>query len=180
MVDNADPGLAALFQDRSDHIPLHHGGGLAVFAVLLIVEAARGGWQPDEEKDVAIDWRALGFVAAGLLFNVVLIVPLGFILASTGMFVLIAYGFGDRNVLRSAAIGFAVAVVAYFGFATFLGVTEPTRSTRYSAWLLLMSRGRIGMPSRRASATRGRFGYHARVVFPRPAQESLRVVFSQA
>jgi putative tricarboxylic transport membrane protein len=102
--------------------PYITAAGLALFAILLIVQAARGGWQPDEEKDVAVDWRALAFVAAGLLFNVVLIVPLGFILASTGMFVLIAYGFGDRNVVRNAAIGLAVAVIAYYGFATFLGV----------------------------------------------------------
>jgi putative tricarboxylic transport membrane protein len=102
--------------------PYITAGGLALFAVLLLVQAARGGWQPDDEKGVAVDWHALGFVAAGLLFNVVLIVPLGFILASTGMFVLIAYGFGDRRIARSAAIGFVVALVAYFGFATFLGV----------------------------------------------------------
>jgi putative tricarboxylic transport membrane protein len=103
-------------------LPNITAAGLALFAILLLVQAARGGWQPDDEKAVPIDWRALGFVAAGLLFNVVLIVPVGFILASTGMFVLIAYGFGDRKVVRSAAIGFAVALVAYFGFATFLGV----------------------------------------------------------
>jgi len=36
---------------------------------------------------------------------------------------------------------------------------DSTRSTRYSAWLRLMSRGRMGIPSRRASATRSRLGY---------------------
>ena len=102
--------------------PYITAAGLALFAILMIVQAARGGWQPDEEKDVAIDWRALGFVAAGLVFNVALIVPLGFILASTGMFVLVAYGFGDRQVVRNAGIGLAIALVAYFGFATVLGV----------------------------------------------------------
>jgi putative tricarboxylic transport membrane protein len=102
--------------------PYITAAGLALFAVLLLIQAARGGWQPDDEKGVAIDWHALGFVAAGLVFNVALIVPLGFILASTGMFVLVAYGFGDRRVVRNAALGFAVALVAYFGFATFLGV----------------------------------------------------------
>ena len=102
--------------------PYITAGGLALFAVILIYQAAQGGWQPDEEKEVGIDWRALGFVSAGLLLNVALIVPLGFILASTGMFVLVAYGFGDRQVVRNAAIGFAIALFAYFGFAKFLGV----------------------------------------------------------
>jgi putative tricarboxylic transport membrane protein len=102
--------------------PYITAAGLALFAVLLIIQAARGGWQPDEEKEVAIDWRALAFVCAGLVVNVALIVPLGFILASTAMFVLVAYGFGDRQVVRNAGIGFAIALVAYFGFAKFLGV----------------------------------------------------------
>jgi putative tricarboxylic transport membrane protein len=102
--------------------PYITAGGLTVFAVLMIVEATRGGWQPEEEKEVPIDWRALAFVVAGLVVNVVLIVPLGFILASTAMFVLIAYGFGSTRVGWDAAVGFAVALVAYFGFAKFLGV----------------------------------------------------------
>jgi putative tricarboxylic transport membrane protein len=86
------------------------------------VQAARGGWQPAEEKEVALDWRALLFVVAGLVANVALIVPLGFTGASTILFVLVAYGFGSRKPLRDAAIGFAVALVAYFGFAKLLGV----------------------------------------------------------
>jgi putative tricarboxylic transport membrane protein len=102
--------------------PYITAGGLTVFAAFLIFEAARGGWQPEEEKEVRIDWRALAFVAAGLVVNVALIVPLGFILASTAMFVLVAYGFGDRQIVRNAGIGFVIALVAYFGFAKFLGV----------------------------------------------------------
>lgn len=96
--------------------------GLAIMAVLMLVEAARGGWQPEEERAVRLDWRALGYVSAGLLANVLLITWAGFTLASTVMFVLIAYGFGSRRPLRDAAIGFVVALAAYFGFAKALGV----------------------------------------------------------
>lgn len=102
--------------------PYITAAGLVVFAMLLIVQAARGGWQADEEKDVPIDWRALAFVAAGLIVNVVLIVPLGFTAASTAMFVLITHAFGSRKILRDAALGFAIAIIAYFGFAKLLGV----------------------------------------------------------
>jgi putative tricarboxylic transport membrane protein len=102
--------------------PYLTAAGLALFAVLLIVQAARGGWQPEEEKEVSIDWRALSIVAVGLLVNVVLIVPLGFTAASTAMFVLITYAFGSRSIVRNAALGFAIAIVAYFGFAKLLGV----------------------------------------------------------
>jgi putative tricarboxylic transport membrane protein len=96
--------------------------GLAVLALLLVVQAARGGWQPEEEKEVPLDRRALGFVAAGLLVNAATITYLGFILASTMLFVLVAHGFGSRKPWWDALIGFAVAVMAYFGFAKALGV----------------------------------------------------------
>ena len=102
--------------------PYMTAGGLALLALLLLVEAARGGWQPVEERDVRLDWKALAFVAAGLVLNAALIGPLGFTAASTVLFVLVAYGFGSRRPLRDALIGFTLALVAYFGFARLLGV----------------------------------------------------------
>jgi putative tricarboxylic transport membrane protein len=96
--------------------------GLAVLAVLLLVAAARGGWQPDEEKETPTDWKALSLVAAGLVANVLLIQPLGFTAASVVMFVLVCFGFGSRHPLRDALIALVLALTAYFGFARTLGV----------------------------------------------------------
>lgn len=96
--------------------------GLACLSLLLMLKAFQGGWQEAEEKEVAVDWRAFGFVGAGLLANASLIEPLGFSAASTVMFVLITYGFGSRRPARDAAIGLAVALTSYFGFAKLLGV----------------------------------------------------------
>jgi putative tricarboxylic transport membrane protein len=96
--------------------------GLVVLAVLLFVQALRGGWQPDDEKEVWIDWMAVAFVAAGLLANVLLIQPLGFTAASVILFVLVAHGFGSRNPIRNASIGLVLSLAAYFGFAKALGV----------------------------------------------------------
>ena len=96
--------------------------GLGVLAVLLLVQGVRGGWQDPDEAAVAPDWRAFGFVGAGLLANVSLIGTLGFTAASTLMFVLVAYGFGSRRPLRDGGIGLALALAAYFGFAKALGV----------------------------------------------------------
>jgi putative tricarboxylic transport membrane protein len=96
--------------------------GLAVLALALLVAGLRGGWQPDEEREVPVDWRAVVFVGAGLLANVLLIVPAGFTLASVVMFVLVAHGFGSRRPVRDAAIALAFALAAYFGFAKALGV----------------------------------------------------------
>jgi putative tricarboxylic transport membrane protein len=96
--------------------------GLAVMALMMIVAGLRGGWQPDDEAEVPVEWRSVLIVLAGLVANVLLIVPLGFTAASTVLFTLVAYGFGSRRPLRDAGIGFAVAVVSYFGFAKALGV----------------------------------------------------------
>ena len=102
--------------------PYITAAGLGLAALALVVAGWRGGWQPDEEREVATDWRAVGAVALGLLCNVVLIVPAGFTLASVVMFVLVAYGFGSRSPLRDAAIALAFSLAAYFGFAKALGV----------------------------------------------------------
>ena len=96
--------------------------GMGILSVLLIVAAWRGGWQPEEEKETPTDWKAMAFVAIGLIANLVLIQPLGFTAASVIMFVLICYGFGSRHTLRDALTGLVLALAAYFGFARALGV----------------------------------------------------------
>jgi putative tricarboxylic transport membrane protein len=96
--------------------------GMGILSLLLIVAAVRGGWQPEEEKETPTDWRAMGFVAIGLVANLVLIQPLGFTAASVIMFVLICYGFGSKHTLRDALTGLVLALAAYFGFARALGV----------------------------------------------------------
>ena len=46
----------------------------------------------------------------------------GFTIASTILFVLTARAFGSLNIVRDAATGFALAIVAYLGFARALGI----------------------------------------------------------
>ncbi|MDQ2704606.1 MAG: tripartite tricarboxylate transporter TctB family protein, partial [Pseudomonadota bacterium] len=74
------------------------------------------------EKEAPADWKALAFVIAGLVANVLLIQPLGFTAASVVMFVLVCFGFGSRRPLRDALIALLLALAAYFGFARALGV----------------------------------------------------------
>jgi putative tricarboxylic transport membrane protein len=103
-------------------VPYLTAGGLAVLGVLLLVEALRGGWQPQEERELIVDRVALIWIAAGLVLNVLLIGPLGFTIASIVLFVCVARGFGSRALARDAAIAAAFALVAYFGFAKTLGI----------------------------------------------------------
>lgn len=102
--------------------PYITAGGLALLAAMMILQGLRGGWQPDDEKEVPVDWRSTLIVVAGLVANVALIGPLGFTAASTVLFTLVAYGFGSRRPLRDAAIGFVFAMISFFGFAKALGV----------------------------------------------------------
>ena len=57
----------------------------------------------------------------GLLLNITLIEYAGFILSSTLLFLCTARAFGSEQPARDAAIGFALAFVAYVGFDRLLG-----------------------------------------------------------
>jgi putative tricarboxylic transport membrane protein len=103
-------------------VPTLTAVGLAVLGILLLIEAARGGWQSPSERELTIDWTALAWIAAGLVLNVLLIGPLGFTIASTILFVCVARGFGSRALLRDAAVAALFALIAYFGFAKTLGI----------------------------------------------------------
>jgi putative tricarboxylic transport membrane protein len=96
--------------------------GLGALGLGLLYRALRGGWQPDEEKESVPDFQALAWVGIGLIANVALIRPAGFILSSVVLFVCIARGFGSRRLLRDAGIALIFASLAYFGFAYALGI----------------------------------------------------------
>lgn len=102
--------------------PYLTSGGLALFAALLMLAGARGGWQPDDEKETQVHWYSFACVVAGLFANVLLIKPLGFTAASVVMFTLVCHGFGSRRPLRDALIGLVLSLTVYFGFAQALGV----------------------------------------------------------
>jgi putative tricarboxylic transport membrane protein len=99
--------------------------GLGICGILLVFSAMRGSLRVSEEN--RIDWGKEGGNVAwfvfGLVLNIFLIVPVGFILASGPMFACVARGFGSRRLLRNLVIGFAVAVTVDLLFRFVLGVT---------------------------------------------------------
>jgi Tripartite tricarboxylate transporter TctB family len=102
--------------------PYMTAGGLLLLGIALCVAAARGGWQPEEEKEFEPDKLALGWMLAGLALNILLIGPLGFTLASIVLFVCVARAFGSADPVRDACIAAVFALIAYFGFAKVLGI----------------------------------------------------------
>jgi putative tricarboxylic transport membrane protein len=86
----------------------------------LIIAALRGGWAQEQDGTIT-EWGSLGLVALGLFVNAALIDVIGFILAATLMFPLVARGFGSLNPLRDVAIGFTLSFISYVGFDRVLG-----------------------------------------------------------
>jgi hypothetical protein len=98
-------------------------GLLVAFGLGLLLEAWRGRWtSPPEEAEVEFDRPAIGWLLLGLVLNIGLIGPLGFIPASMLLFACTARAFGSRNPVRDFLIGFVFAAIAYFGFAKLLGI----------------------------------------------------------
>jgi len=113
------PGNAIYAQVGPKVIPWIATAMLAVLGVLLTLWGLRGGWAHEEHGPPNLQGGA--WLLLGLALNVTLIGVAGFIIASTLLFVCTAQAFGSRNPLRDAAIGFALALIAYVGFDRVLG-----------------------------------------------------------
>ncbi len=106
-------------------VPLAVAGGLLLLGAGLVYEALRGGWSRDleEVRDAPpVNRRAFALLLAGLAANLLLIGPLGFSLAATVQYVLVAAAFGSRRFLRDAALALALTLAAWFLFVELLGV----------------------------------------------------------
>ncbi|MBO1081139.1 tripartite tricarboxylate transporter TctB family protein [Roseomonas sp. 573] len=106
-------------------VPYLVGGLVCLIGAGLVLAALRGGWsaEMEEVRDAPpTNWRALGLIGAGLLANLLLIDWLGFVIAATLQFVLVAAGFGSRRPGRDLLIGLAVTLLAFLAFDKLLGV----------------------------------------------------------
>jgi len=72
-----------------------------------------------------IDWPAALTVAGALLGFILLLEPLGWVVAATLLFMAVAHGFGGRAWLLNAVIGLILAAIVYFVFDTALGLSLP-------------------------------------------------------
>lgn len=98
---------------------------LLALGIGLCASALRGGWShglEDMQDPPPVNWRSLGLLAAALVVQVALIEWLGFVIASTILYVLVCAAFGSRHPLRDLLIGAAVTLVAYLAFSRLLGV----------------------------------------------------------
>jgi putative tricarboxylic transport membrane protein len=101
------------------------GAALLLNALWLALEARRSAEPPPGADEPPIYWPALGWITAGLLLEAALLERIGFPLAAALLFVLTARGFGSTAIARDAAIGLALALIAWFGFTHGLGLKLP-------------------------------------------------------
>ena len=125
-------------------LPWVVGVALALCGVLLLREAAGGGFRQMDEPSGAAQghWPGFVWVSAGILANAATITSIGFILSCTLCFVLAVRGFKSaegrldlslRALVVDAAIGFAIAAPVYWMFTKFLAINLP--GLTQSGWL---------------------------------------------
>lgn len=110
-------------------MPTIVAGGLILLGLVLLKEALISGFRGVDEAEAAAnptDWRAIAWISAGIILNGILMVPVGFVISGTLLFVLAARGFGNKAWVKNAIIGLIIAVITYAFFNYGLGLGLPS------------------------------------------------------
>lgn len=98
--------------------------GLLVVGGLLLRQALAG--RIAHEGGLALDWLGVALVSAGLVVQFLLVEWVGWIPATTLLFVAAARAFGSRRTLADAAMGLALAGLSFVIFSYGLDLSLPT------------------------------------------------------
>ena len=98
--------------------------GLIVIGALVLREAFFGH-VAHERGGFELDWLAVGLVSAGLITQMFLLETVGWIPATTLLFVAVTRAFGSRRLLTDAVIGLVLTGLAFVVFNYGLGLDLP-------------------------------------------------------
>jgi putative tricarboxylic transport membrane protein len=106
------------------------GGATVLVAVLLGLRILRGDQGPEEDSEdidptAPTSWRAVGIIAVAFLAHALLINVVGWPLAVTSMFGVVAWSLGARGILRPLLAGAITSVVIWLLFVKALRVVLP-------------------------------------------------------
>jgi putative tricarboxylic transport membrane protein len=106
------------------------GGFTLLVAVLLGIRILRGDRGPEDagedvDPDAPTSWRAVGIISVAFLAHALLINVVGWPLAVTSMFGVVAWTLGARGIIRPLLAGGIVSVIIWLLFVKALGVTLP-------------------------------------------------------
>jgi putative tricarboxylic transport membrane protein len=114
------PGYAAIGPKL---FPWLVAAGLLLVGVALLYGARAGAVAQPAGFD--LDLPPTLAITAGLFLQMVLMRPAGFVLATTVLFVAVAYALGSRRFLLNAAVGVVLCTVTYVAFTRGLGLVLP-------------------------------------------------------
>ena len=112
-------------------VPLLVGGGLVLIGLWLLAHAitgrstVRGTESEDIDPTLPTDWRAVALLAVALLLYLGLMVPAGFVIATTVLFAGAAYAMGSRRLVRDVLLGLLLALALDLAFTAGLGLRLP-------------------------------------------------------
>jgi putative tricarboxylic transport membrane protein len=109
-------------------VPRIVGVILVLLGAALAREAFTGGFRGvDEEAEVHLpmDWISFAWVSGGIIAYGLLVEPLGFILASILLFVMVARSFGSRRWVQNTLVGLALSTFIFAVFNYGLGLMLP-------------------------------------------------------
>ena len=110
------------------------GAALILIGGLLARDALKGSWsviwaEAGDGSSGNLEFRrrllSVGMVALGLVLNVLLIAPLGFVVASSAMFALTTRAFGSRRLLFDLLIAIIFSGAIFLTFTYALGLPLP-------------------------------------------------------
>lgn len=106
------------------------GAATILVGALLLIRILRGDQGPAEEgedidPDATTSWRSVGIIALAFLVHALLINVIGWPLAVTLMFGVIAWALGARGIVRPLLAGGIASVIIWLIFVKALGVLLP-------------------------------------------------------
>jgi putative tricarboxylic transport membrane protein len=106
------------------------GAATVIVGLVLAIRILRGDQGPAEEgedidPDAATSWRAVGIISLAFLAHALLINVIGWPLAVTCMFAVVAWALGSRGIVRPLLAGGLASVVIWLIFVKALGVVLP-------------------------------------------------------
>ena len=108
-------------------VPILIAVALGVTGAILLWQVATGGLRnfTDELAGVTANYRGGLWLTTGVLLHALLITHIGFVLASTLLFVCVARGFGSKRWWLDAIYGTALVLPVFWLFTMVLDVSLP-------------------------------------------------------
>jgi putative tricarboxylic transport membrane protein len=105
--------------------PYFAAAALAFLGACFIVQSLRNSHEKLAADTEQTEWVSMALIVAGFAIEIALIKPLGFILASSLLFLCISLAFGSRHYVRDIVVALLLSSAAYFTFTKLLNLQLP-------------------------------------------------------